>query len=326
MTSEDFDSFVPVSLNLGRGPPSVDWGDLRGVRFSEPFFDQTIESWAGGPNARLRRTGLEALLDLDPTLLPEPAALVFHLSRCGSTLVSRLLATLPRLLVLSEPAPLNSVLMEEMPELDPVQLLRALVGALGRARNHGEGLYVLKLSSWNIRRIALYRRAFPRARLVWLQREPNEVLASLLREPAGWSRLRNDAARARSLFGITEEDLAACDLGAFCGRAVAALLESAGATPADAALYLDYEELPEAVWTRVAPFLDLTLGEGEIVRMKEEARFDAKKAGRHPFGREATSRPALPPALQDFAARVLAPLYDELDARRRRQIGETAAA
>lgn len=157
MTPEDFDSLVPVSLNLGRGAPSIDWGDLRGISFSEPFFDQTIESWVGRADAQLCRTGLEALHDFDPAAVPEPAAFIFHLSRCGSTLASRLLATLPRLLVLSEPAPLNSLLMEETTEADPVQFLRSLVGVLGRARNNGEGAYVLKLSAWNVRKFAFYR-------------------------------------------------------------------------------------------------------------------------------------------------------------------------
>jgi hypothetical protein len=80
---------------------SIDWGDLDGVRFSEPFFDQTIERWAGGPAPRLIRTGLEALdtHELVPSL--DPTALIFHLSRCGSTLMSRLLAVQAETLVIS---------------------------------------------------------------------------------------------------------------------------------------------------------------------------------------------------------------------------------
>ena len=90
---------TPVALTLGAAP-SIDWSDLDGVRFSEPFFDQTIERWAGGnPPPRLVNTGLDALEALDGAPALDPALLIFHLSRCGSTLMSRLLGTRPGTLV-----------------------------------------------------------------------------------------------------------------------------------------------------------------------------------------------------------------------------------
>lgn len=312
-------SWTPVSLNLGRGPDSVDWGDLRATAFTEPFFDQTIERWAGSATARLVRTDLDALLDLEAAPSPEPSALIFHLSRCGSTLLSRLLATLPGLRVISEPSPLNSLLTERVREPDDqrsVRLLRALVAALGRGSAGVAPCYVLKLSSWNIRKLALYRAAFPRAKLIWLQRAPREVLASLLREPAGWLQLRHDPLLARAIFGIDDESAAARDLAGFSSEAVAALLDAARALP-EATLYLDYRDLPAAVAERVAPFLGLTLGDDGRARLAEEARFDAKEAERRLFV-PPSARP-VPPEVDRVAATVLAPLYDALDARRRAQ-------
>jgi hypothetical protein len=314
-------SWTPVSLNLGHGPESVDWGDLRATSFTEPFFDQTIERWAGSAAARLVRTDLDALLDLEAAPSPEPSALIFHLSRCGSTLLSRLLGTLPGLRVISEPSPLNSLLTERAHEPDDahsLRLLRALVAALGRGAEGAAPCYVLKLSSWNIRKLALYRAAFPRTKLIWLQRAPREVLASLLRQPAGWLQLRHDPLLARAIFGIDEEDALARDLAGFCGEAVASLLDAARDLPAAATLYLDYRDLPAAVASRVAPFLGLTLGDDDRARLAEEARFDAKEAGRRPFV-PPPLRP-LPPEVERFAVGVLAPLYDELDARRRAQL------
>jgi len=71
--------FTPVSLNLAPDAASVDWGDLAGLRFAEPFFDQTVERWAGGSAPRLVRTDLAALDALDAAPSLDPAALVFHL-------------------------------------------------------------------------------------------------------------------------------------------------------------------------------------------------------------------------------------------------------
>ena len=52
---------LPSRSISARASASIDWGDLRGVRFAEPFFDQTVERWAGRDPAPLVRTDLEAL-------------------------------------------------------------------------------------------------------------------------------------------------------------------------------------------------------------------------------------------------------------------------
>ena len=90
----------------------------------------------GRPVRPLVRTGLEALraLDSEPSL--DPAGMIFHLSRCGSTLVSRLLGTLPGVVVVSEPAPLNALLglaPDEIEDATLIKLVRLVVGALGRS-------------------------------------------------------------------------------------------------------------------------------------------------------------------------------------------------
>jgi hypothetical protein len=310
--------FTPVALNLD-AEPSIDWGDLDGVRFSEPFFDQTIERWAGGPAPRLVRTGLDALAALDAAPSLDPAALIFHLSRCGSTLVSRLLATHPRTLVISEPKPLNALLMAGPPEFDAERqayLLRLLVRALGRRRTGGERHYVLKLSSWNVTRLALFRRAFPDAPLVWLQRAPSEIMASIRADPPGWMQLRHVPSQAEALFGIPAASSAGLDAEQFCARALAAMLAAARGTEDAGALLVDYRELPDAVWQRVAPFAGIALDEVETGRMREEARFHSKDAARRLFtGDPADTRPASD-RTHALVADLLEPLYQALDKRR----------
>jgi hypothetical protein len=66
--------------------------------------------------------------------------MIFHLARCGSTLVSRLLGTLPGAVVVSEPAPLNALLglaPDEIEDATPIKLVGLVVGALGRGFPYG---------------------------------------------------------------------------------------------------------------------------------------------------------------------------------------------
>jgi hypothetical protein len=133
MELADLARWTPVRSDFSGPAPAVDWADLSAERFAEPFFDQTVANWASGPRARrLVRTGLEALAALDSEPSLEPAGMIFHLSRCGSTLVSRLLGTLPGVVVVAEPAPLNALLGLDPDRVDEAALVR-IVRLLARA-------------------------------------------------------------------------------------------------------------------------------------------------------------------------------------------------
>src|SRR6202051_1333175 len=190
MELADLARWTPVRLDFSGSAPAVDWADLSAERFAEPFFDQTVARWASGPRARpVVRTGLEALVALDSEPSREPAGMIFPLSRCGSTLVSRLLGTLPGVVVVAEPAPLNAVLGLDPDRIDDAtlaQLVRLVVRALGRYRHGDERRFVLKCTSWNVRRQAVLAAAFPETPWIWVQRDPARVLASLFANPPGW--------------------------------------------------------------------------------------------------------------------------------------------
>jgi hypothetical protein len=133
MELADLARWTPIRLDFSGPAPTVDWADLSAERIVEPFFDQTVARWVSGPRARpVVRTGLEALVALDTQPSLEPAGIIFHLSRCGSTLVSRLLGTLPGVVVLAEPSPLNALL-----GLDPRSGRRGCAGQGGAAAGTG---------------------------------------------------------------------------------------------------------------------------------------------------------------------------------------------
>src|ERR1700677_4870795 len=260
MKLADLARWTPVRLDFSGPAPAVFWADLSAERFVEPFFDQTVSRWASGPRARpLVKTGLEALVALDSELSLEPAGMIFHLSRCGSTLVSRLLCAVPGAVVLAEPAPLNALLRLDPDRVDEatlVRLVRLLVRALGRCRHGDERHLVLKCTSWNIRRRAVLAAAFPETPWVWVQREPARVLASLLAEPPGWLGLQAAPQRAARRFGLDPAAVPAMGRAEFAARALGAMLEAAATDPARR-LCIDHADLPAAVWTLVAAHLGL---------------------------------------------------------------------
>ncbi len=312
MELADLAQWTPVRLSLQPPDAVVDWADLRGIRFEEPFFDQTVSRWAERP---LVRTSLQelALLDAQPSL--DPAGFVFHMSRCGSTLVSRLLSTLPGMVVASEPGPVNALLEIDPERVDPAAratVLRLLIRALGRIRFGDETRFVVKLSSWNVRLLPLFRAAFPDVPWVFVHRDPAAVLASILAGPPGWLQLQRFPRQAAYLFGFDPAAVEAMTPDEFAARVLAAMLETWLAEAPPDALTVDYRSLPTAISDRIAPALGLQPTEADIARMVEEARYSAKDPGRRVF---AAPPPAEPPA----AAQLIEPAY-------RRLVGDSLSA
>jgi hypothetical protein len=298
--------WTPIRFDLSGAAPVVDWADLSEERFVEPFFDQTVARWASGPRARpLIRTGLEALVALDNEPSLEPAGMIFHLSRCGSTLVSRLLGTLPGTVVLAEPSPLNALLGLNPGRVEAatlVRLVRLLVRALGRRRHGDERHLVLKCTSWNIRRREILAAAFPETPWVWVQRDPAHVLASLLATPPGWLGLGVTPPRSAGLFGLDPAAVPARARVEFAARALGAMLEAAATDPAGR-LSIDYADLPGAVWQRVAPHFGLEADSAAIERMIEESRFYSKDPSPRVFDGDASERRLMTDAMCKAAER-----------------------
>jgi len=111
---------------------------------------------------------------------------MFHTARCGSTLLTRMLRHDRRALVLSEPTVLNRPrpgLGDE--PLSPVVL--DLVAALSTFADRRNQQLVVKLSSLQSRAIGAYSAALPSTPLLFSYRPAEDVIASLLADPPGWS-------------------------------------------------------------------------------------------------------------------------------------------
>lgn len=307
--------WTPVRIDFSGAAPAVDWADLSAERFVDPFFDQTISRWASGPrDVQLVRTGLEELAALDNEPSLEPAGMIFHLSRCGSTLLSRLLGKVPGVVVLAEPAPLNALLGLDPDRVDEaalVPVVRLLVRALGRRRHGDERTLVLKCSSWNIRRRAVLDAAFPETPWVWVQRDPARVLASLLAEPPGWLGLQAEPLHAARLFGLDQATVPGMDRAEFAARVLGAMLEAA-ASDSPGPLCIDHADLPAAAWERVIPHFGFEAVPAVIESMIKESRYYSKDPSPRVFAGDVPERRPVTRAIREAAERFAEPGYRAL--------------
>jgi hypothetical protein len=315
MDVADLAQWTPIRFDFSGPTPAVDWADLSAERFVEPFFDQTVARWATGPRAQpLVRTGLEALLALDDEPSLDPSGMVFHCSRCGSTVVSRLLATVPGVVVIAEPSPLNALLGLDPQRVDGavlVQVVRLLVRALGRRRHGDERQLVLKCTSWNIRRQEILTAAFPDTPWVWVQRDPALVVASLLAAPPGWLGHQVPPPQTARQFGIDPTTVPTMTRAEFAARALGAMLFSAATGPARR-LCIDHAELPTAVSQRVAPHFGIEIDAAAIERMAEQSTLYSKAAEAQQFSGDDPERRPVTAEMTDAVQRFAEPGYRQL--------------
>jgi hypothetical protein len=202
-----------------------------------------------------------------------PVGIIFHVSRCGSTLISQSLKRLEDLVVYAEPQPINELLAppHNWPRANLAAALRTLGVAFAR---HAGGPYVLKLSSWNTFYCDIVAEAFPDTPWILCVRDPVEVGVSLLASPPGWFQRTSDAARALAAqvdsqgSSTSREEFVARVYGGFCAAA-AGLDISRGRL-------VSYESLPEGVWETIAPHFSLSIDGSLRERIVETARRHAK--------------------------------------------------
>jgi hypothetical protein len=314
LSAPDDPHWVPMQILWGGREPAVDWCHLGARRFTDPFFVQTLGAAMRHPfNLLFRRTTpLDALARPEAPQL-RPAGFIFHMSHCGSTLVSQMLAALPCNVVLSEPKPLDQILRlaARMPSLAPERAagwLAALIAAFRRRFADERDLFV-KFEAWHILLLPLIRRAFPEVPWIFLYRDPLEVLARVADEvPAEVdpALLGLSWQAARELSGA---EYCALVLERICAAAIAHHRQGGGALIA-------YHELPEAACGRVLDCFALRYGPEQRARMRETARFNAKAPAQLFTDDSAQKRAAADAEVAELAKTRLAPLYDELEALR----------
>ena len=183
---------VPVAINpLGSG--LVYFADIGDTPFLEWKYIYTVERLAR-ENAigEIFSTDLAILerddLDIDGLL---PDGLLFHVSRCGSTLFTKALSRSPRNIIICQGGPLQegfwAVITDHWqhpPEINArnILMLQNLVKLMARRRRPEYQRCFIKFISWNIIYLDLICAAFPDAPALYLYRDPVEVIATVLQE------------------------------------------------------------------------------------------------------------------------------------------------
>jgi gluconate kinase len=320
---KDLSGWTPARVYWQDSRPMVDWAYLGNCRFTEPFFTQTIDRCVRRPADLLFRhqiplAELGIIAGSRPSL--PPTGFIFHMSRCGSTLISQMLAAAPENIVLSEAGPIDLILRAHFrnPEISDeqrVQWLRWMVEALSWQRHESEKHVFIKFDCWHTLFLPLIQRAFPAVPWIFVYREPLEVMVSQLGRRGG-----------HMVPGVLEPELFGWDLTAttqttlneYGARVLAKICGAAlRQFPCGNAKLLNYHQLPEGIWPALMEHWQVKFSGGETARMMAASRMDAKNPV-IPFTPDSDpKRAAATPELRSLTHQYLDAAYQKLESQRR---------
>lgn len=315
-----FRDWIPVRCYEKDGRDFVDWCYLGKERLIEPFFDDSVQKRFREPFNLLFRhqTPLEFLGDIDEVYQGlKPTGFIFHLSRCGSTLISQMLAAMPENIVISEASPIDYVLRKaSLSEDERVIRLRWVINALGQKRSDSEQNYFIKFDTWNTLSIDIVQKAFPDVPWIFLYRNPAEIIVSQIRQP-GAQMIRGlikeilPELRFDEVLQLSSEEYCARVIGKICKSVLEHLSIGEG-------LPVNYVELPEIMYSKIQQHFQIEFSEEQIDLMASASKFNAKTPVVKFVSDADSKRSSVNEVITKAAEKHVDPFYEAIEAIRKK--------
>ena len=325
VTTEDIElgNWIPYKLIKQQDKLQCHWLNTYGQPFTEPFFDETILKCRAKDVRSIAHPSVS-----DPQMMMEwvkslkciePAALFFHISRCGSTLVSQMLAASDENIVLAEVPFLDDILRLPFkePGINEAITSKLFVAAL---KYYGMGIYTnglnektpkqlfIKTDSWHLFFYRQLRQLFPAVPFILMYRTPDEVFRSHRKQP-GMQAV--PGLIEPQIFGINAPDMEAMSPDIY----LASVLENYFTRYLEIAavdsnsLLINYNEGPIEILGRVASFTNMNTHKADLQKMHGRSLYHSKKPD-EPFYEEKIKH--IPPCLEKAMA-----LYNQLEEKRK---------
>ncbi len=234
-------------------------------RCRQQLFNQIIQ-----PRTSLAATQQQATKLADV----QPAGFIFHLSRCGSTLISGCLSELDSTCVFSESPLLTELLLDNQLTADELKTsLRTFIN-LQTAAFPARPQMIIKWNAWDIFQWELIRALFPQVPAIFLVRDPVEILASHQRM-AG-RHMAGDFALGglHSVFSVQGAALSMLDYRIEVLRVL--LVEMGKKSLSSNSLVIDYQQLDAQHLIGVLNFFGCAIDQLGFLKIQERMRFHSK--------------------------------------------------
>lgn len=310
------EGWIPLKLCEENDNLQCRWLYVGDKDFTEPFFDETISACRMLPENGFLNKKINTRIDelagkVKEVKAIEPTAFIFHISRCGSTLLSQMLGLQPSSIVLSEVPFFDDLLRygkkhDCMGKILPQ--LKAAIGLYATKRKETHQHLFIKTDSWHIHFYNELRTLYPAVPFFLLYRKPGEVLRSQQKK-RGMQSLPDIV--EPEIFGFEKDAIHVTDLDKYMSMVLESyLLAFDDILQKDKlAFTLNYHDGAMQMIKTIASVTGIHINETEKAAMQQRAGFHAKFPGQV-FSEEKRVEP-IPDSLKRSVE-----LYDKIEAFR----------
>jgi hypothetical protein len=298
--------WLPVDFMISPQMVSVRWIEFGDQCLTEPFFQWTLRRLRSRrPPAPERVTDLSTFLSIaNEAPAVTPSGIIFHVSRCGSTLVANALRTADRIAIISEAGPFGKFFGPQTFRNSPFPVdgwdearrmfLDSLTRLYARHAAQMDSRIVLKCHAASILWISLVRRVWPDVPFLIIIRDPVEVMMSNLLGPSGWMRARYVSLEGRTLFGWSGIDVQNMPAEEYCARGVGRFCDAARRQIDEKCRVIDYSDLNRSNISKISKFFNISLpiDSEEFTQVFETYAKDPKRMRPHQDDRAGKQREA----------------------------------
>lgn len=274
--------WIPIKLYSEEESLLCRWLYADKKDFTEPFFDETISACRHLPeNGHLKRS--MSSTDILPKWIKgidviEPTAFIFHISRCGSTLISQMLGMQPSNIVLSEVPFFDDLLRHGKKHNVMLEILPQLKASIGFYAAKRKDIYqklFIKTDSWHVHFYKEIRALYPTVPFFLLYRKPVEVIRSQQKK-RGMQAIPNLLEAA--IFGFDPDNISTIQFDEYMGMVIESYLTAfLEILQNDKAAYaINYHDGAMQILDSIASVTDLHISESERLLMQKRAGFHAK--------------------------------------------------
>jgi hypothetical protein len=314
-------NWIPYKLLSGDDGETLlcQWLYTGDIAFTHPFFDETITACRALPQNGQGKKNVSSMEVLpnwaDAVQGVQPSAIIFHISRCGSTLLSQLLSLHNQCTVLSEVPFLDALLRYGFNNykgatIQPV--LQAAIGLYSASGQPGGSHLFIKADSWHLFFYRQLRQLYPTIPFVLLYREPFAVLRSQQKK-RGMHAVPGLIEPA--LFGLDKEKVVYQPFDEYMADVLERYMQTMlNITATDTNILLaNYAQGALPIVQKIAAMTQLSITPAQLIQMQQRTTYHAKEPGQV-FAESALQQ--VPPAYLQTAVN----LYQQLEELRSNKI------
>lgn len=294
------------------GAAAIRWIRVDSQSPTDPFFYKWVTALRSRvPLPREHETELRSLAQ-NVAHLPEvePAGIIFHVSRCGSTLLQNALAVGENVFVVGEASAIDRAMRlaarrEPSAAYAGAGALRDLCKVFGHYRGSSAPQLILKTGLAAVVALRGIRSVWPDVPCVMIIRDPVQVVVSNLRSPPRVLLEWYDAP-SRCFAGPVPEEALGRGLEEFCAWLVGRICGAALEQMDSKFLLLDYQDLTPEAALRVAEFFSVRLTDEGREALRRTFLFDAKRGNEFKPDADRKKKAATPSTLEAVARWALA--------------------